>query len=155
MAMAIEPTLEFAFEVRADVEDPVVIGELPNGTRRVIRILGGTFEGPDLRGKVLPGGADWQIIREDGFTNADARYTLETAEGELIYVSNVGIRDADEETLERLNSGQPVDPAKVYFRTVPTFETGSKRLEWMMRSLFIAAGERHPHGVVIRFYRVT
>jgi hypothetical protein len=152
--MANPPGLEFAFEVRAEVADPVVIGELPNGTRRVVHILGGTFEGPELRGKVLPGGADWQIIREDGFTNADARYTLETTDGELIYVSNVGIRHADEETMQLLNSGQPVDPDRVYFRTVPTFETGSERLDWLMRSLFISSGERHPNGVVIRYWRV-
>lgn len=148
------PELEFAFEVRARVADPVVIGKLPNGTRRVVEITGGTFEGPRLRGKVLPGGADWQLVRDDGFTNADARYTLETADGALIYVSNVGIRHASEETMRLLNSGQVVDPSLVYFRTVPTFETGSAELEWLMRSVFIASGERRPDLVIIRFWRV-
>jgi hypothetical protein len=149
------PDLEFAFEVRAEVADPVVVGRLPAGLRRIVEITGGTFEGPDLRGKVLPGGADWQIIRDDGFTNADARYTLETDDGELIYVSNVGIRHADEETMHLLNSGQPVDPERVYFRTTPTFESESERLGWLMRSLFVGTGERHPNGVIIRYFRVT
>ena len=149
------PELEFAFEVRADVADPVVVGQLPAGLRRIVDIVGGSFEGPEIRGKVLPGGADWQVIRDDGFTNADARYTLETDEGDLIYVSNVGIRHADEETMRLLNSGQPVDPERVYFRTAPTFETGSERHGWLMRSLFIGTGERHPNGVIIRYFRVT
>ena len=148
------PQLEFAFAVRAQVADPTVIGRLPTGTRRIIQILGGEFEGPGLKGKVLPGGADWQVIREDGFTVADARYTLETDDGHLIYVSNVGIRHAPREVMERLNAGEVVDPSLVYFRTVPQFETAAPGLEWLMESLFIATGERYPNGVVIRFWRV-
>jgi hypothetical protein len=75
------PKLEFAFEVRAEVAAPTVVGTLPTGTRRIIDILGGSFEGPSVKGKLLPGGADWQLIRDDGFTEIDARYTLETAAG--------------------------------------------------------------------------
>jgi hypothetical protein len=82
------PGLEFAFEVRAEVADPTVVGQVPAGLRRIIDILGGTFEGPRLKGEVLPGGADWQLIADDGFTDIDARYTLETDEGQLIYVTN-------------------------------------------------------------------
>jgi len=148
------PTLEPAFTVRAQVDDPLVVGQVPNGTRRVIRIQGGVFEGAGLRGRILPGGADWQIIRDDGFTDADARYTLETDDGHLIYVSNVGIRHAPPEVIERLNAGEPVDPALVYFRTVPRFETAAPELAWLMRSIFVATGERHPNEVVIRIWRV-
>jgi len=148
------PKLEFAFEAKVEVADPTVIGKLPNGERRIIDILGGTFAGPLLRGKVRPGGADWQIIGKDGFTNIDARYTLETSEGDLIYVSNIGIRHASEETMRRLNSGEQVDPSLVYFRAIPKFEASSPKLSWLMRSLFISSGERYPNGVVIRFWRV-
>lgn len=148
------PSLEFAFEVRAEVAAPVVVGRLPTGTRRIIDILGGTFEGPSLKGQVLAGGADWQLIRSDGFTEVDARYTLRTDSGRLIYVSNVGIRHAPPEVMQRLNAGEPVDPASVYFRAVPTFEVEAAELQWLMRSIFIATGERHPRGVVIRFWRV-
>lgn len=148
------PELEFAFEVRAQVAHPVVIGKLPDGTRRIVEITGGTFAGPRVHGKVLPGGADWQLIRDDGFTKADARYTLETSGGELIYVSNVGMRHASEETMQRLNSGRTVDPSLVYFRTVPTFETAAPDLQWLIRSIFIATGERRPDMVIIRFWRV-
>jgi hypothetical protein len=150
------PVLELAFEVRAEVADPLVIGELPTGqTRRIIDITGGTFEGPGIKGKVRPGGADWQLIRRaDGFTDVDARYTLETDAGELIYVTNVGIRHAPPEVMRRLNAGEVVDQSEIYFRAVPKFETAAPNLEWLMRSIFVATGERYPNGVVIRFWRV-
>lgn len=148
------PKLEFAFEVRAEVAAPTVVGTLPTGTRRIIDILGGTFEGPTVKGKLLPGGADWQLIREDGFTDIDARYTLETDDGHLIYVSNVGIRHAPPEVMRRLNAGESVDPDLIYFRAIPKFETAAPELEWLMRSVFIATGERYPLGVLIRFWRV-
>jgi hypothetical protein len=148
------PKLEFAFEVRAEVANPTVIGAVPNGVRRVVDILGGTFEGPKLKGKILPGGADWQLIRQDGFTDIDARYTLQTDSGRLIYVSNVGIRHAPPDVMKRLNAGESVDPSLVYFRAVPKFETAAPELEWLMRSIFIATGERYPKGVLIRFWRV-
>jgi Protein of unknown function (DUF3237) len=149
------PALEFAFEVRAEVADPLVVGELPNGTRRIIDILGGTFEGPGIRGRVRPGGADWQMIRrEDGFTEVDARYTLETDSGSLIYVQNIGIRHAPPDVMRRLNAGETVDQSEIYFRAVPKFETGDPELEWLMRSIFVCTGERYPNGVIIRFYRL-
>jgi Protein of unknown function (DUF3237) len=148
------PALEFAFEVRARVADPTVVGKLPTGTRRIIDILDGTFEGPAVRGTIVPGGADWQLIREDGFTEVDARYTLRTDSGHLIYVSNVGIRHAPPEVMRRLNAGEQVDPSQIYFRAVPKFEAAAPELEWLTRSVFIATGERYPNGVLIRFWRV-
>jgi len=149
-----EPQLEFVFEVRAKVADPIVIGQVPDGIRRIIDILGGTFEGPKIKGKLLPGGADWQIIRKDGFTEVDARYILQTEKGDLIYVSNIGIRHAPPEIIKRLNAGEEVDQSQIYFRAVPKFETASPELEWLMRSIFICTGERRPNDVAIRFYRV-
>jgi hypothetical protein len=149
------PGLEFAFEVRAEVADPLVVGELPQGTRRIIDILGGTVEGPGISGTIRPGGADWQMIRrEDGFTEVDARYTIETDAGSLIYVSNIGIRHAPPEVMRRLNAGETVDQSDIYFRCVPKFETGDPELQWLMRSIFICTGERYPNGVIIRFFRV-
>jgi len=148
------PKLEFAFEVRAEVADPTVVGQMPNGTRRIVNILGGTFEGPKIKGKVVPGGADWQIIREDGFTEVDARYTLQTDKGQLIYVSNVGMRHAPPEVMKRLNAGEAVDPSQIYFRAVPKFEASAADLQWLTRSIFVATGERYPNGVLIRFWRV-
>jgi hypothetical protein len=148
------PRLEFVFEVRAEVADPMVVGQVPGGLRRIIDITGGTFEGPRLKGKVLRGGADWQIIKEDGFTEVDARYTLQTDAGDLIYVTNVGIRHAAPEVMRRLNAGEPVEQSEIYFRAVPKFETAAPELQWLMRSIYVATGERYPNGVIIRFWRV-
>jgi len=148
------PKLSLAFEAVIQVADPTVVGALPNGTRRIVDILSGTFEGPGIKGRVVPGGADWQLIRTDGFTDIDARYTLETDDGHLIYVSNIGIRHAPPDVISRLNKGEVVDQSQIYFRAVPTFETAAPELEWLMKSIFICTGERYPNGVVIRFWRV-
>jgi len=150
------PTIEFAFEARVQVADPTVVGRLPSGqTRRIIDILGGTVDGPEIKGKVVPGGADWQLIRNsDGFTDIDARYTIETDDGHLIYVSNAGIRHAAPEVMEKLNAGQEVDQSLIYFRAIPKFETDAPGLGWLMTHVFVATGERYPNGVIIRFWKV-
>src|SRR5688572_7390436 len=148
------PTLTFAFEVRATVGPPLEVGAVAQGRRRIVQITGGTFEGPGLRGKVMPDGADWQIIRSDGFTELDTRYTLETDKGEIIYVQNAGMRHAAPDVMKRLLAGEAVDRSQVYFRTVPTFETSSPELQWLTRAMFVGTGERYPNDVRIRFWRV-
>ena len=149
-----EPKLTFAFEVRATVGAPLEVGTVAQGRRRIVPITGGTFEGPGLRGKVMNGGADWQIIRADGFTELDTRYTLETDKGQIIYVQNPGMRHAPPDVMKKLLAGEAVDPALVYFRTQPRFETSAPELQWLTRSLFVGLGERYPSEVVIRFFRV-
>lgn len=148
------PRLVFAFELRAQVGQPLVVGQVPAGTRRIVQITGGTFEGPGLKGKVVPGGADWQIIRADGFSELDTRYTLETDKGQTIYVQNAGMRHAPPDVTKKLLAGQPVDNALVYFRTVPKFETAAPELQWLTRAIFVGLGERYPNDVVVRFWRV-
>lgn len=148
------PRLTFAFEVRAQVGEPLEVGEVMHGRRRIIEILGGTFEGPGIKGRVRPGGADWQVVQPDGFSELDTRYTLETDDGDIVYVQNAGTRHAPPEVMARLNAGEPVDPSLVYFRTIPKFETAAPELQWLARSVFIGIGERYPEDVVIRFWRV-
>jgi hypothetical protein len=149
------PALVFAFELRVKVADPVVIGQVPQGLRRIVAITGGTMRGPKINGEVVANsGADWQLIQPDGFSELDTRYTLRTDKGELIYVQNVGIRHAPPEVMQRLNAGQVVDPKLVYFRTVPKFETTAPQLQWLTRSVFIGVGERSPNEVIVRFYRL-
>ena len=148
------PTLVFAFELRAQVAPPLVVGEIAAGTRRIVQITGGTFEGPGFKGRVLPGGADWQIIHPDGFSELDTRYTIQTDTGKTVYVQNAGIRHAPPDVTAKLLAGQDVDPSLVYMRTVPTFETSAPALQWLTRSIFIATGERHPTEAVIRIWRV-
>jgi hypothetical protein len=147
------PKLTYAFELHATVAAPTELGQVPNGRRRIIDITGGTVEG-QIKGKVRPGGADWQIVRADGFTELDTRYTIETDKGQLIYVQNPGIRSAPPDVMKKLLAGEVVDPALVYFRTQPKFETSAPDLQWITRSLFVGIGERYPNEVVIRFYRV-
>ncbi len=149
------PTLVFAFELRAQVAPPLVVGEIAAGTRRIVQITGGTFEGPGFKGRVLPGGADWQIIHADGFTELDTRYTIETDTGKTVYVQNAGIRHAAPDVMKQLLAGQRrSNPALVYFRTVPSFETAAPELQWLTRAVFIGVGQRNPSDVLIRFWRV-
>lgn len=148
------PELTFAFEARVQVAQPQDFGEVTHGRRRIVEILSGTFEGPGIKGRVLPGGADWQMVQPDGFSELDTRYALETDDGELIYVQNAGVRHAPPDVMQRLNAGETVDPSVVYFRTVPKFETSAPELQWLVRSVFVGVGERYPEDVVIRFWRV-
>ena len=153
-APATPPRLVFAFELRAQVGPPMELGQVPGGRRRIVPILGGTFAGPAVRGKILPGGADWQIVRADGFTELDTRYTIETDSGSKVYVQNAGMRHAPPAIMEKLLAGQMVDPAQVYFRTVPVFETSAPELQWMTRAIFVGIGERQPSDVIIRFWQL-
>jgi hypothetical protein len=148
------PNLTFAFELRAQVGPPTEIGAVTHGRRRIVPILGGTVRGPQLDAKVVPGGADWQMIQGDGFTELDTRYTLETDKGQLVYVQNAGIRTAPPDVMQKLLAGEIVDPKLVYFRTVPKFETSAPELQWLARSVFVGIGERFPTEVVVRFYRL-
>jgi hypothetical protein len=149
------PELVLAFELRVQVGPPLDVGPIPGGRRRIVPILSGTFEGSGMKGRVLPGGADWQIVRADGLGELDTRYTLETDDGKFIYVQNAGIRRASPEVTAKLMAGQPVDPSLVYFRTVPRFETSAPELAWLMRSIFIGTGERYPADVLMRFWKLA
>jgi Protein of unknown function (DUF3237) len=152
------PKLSLAFELHVQVGPPMELGLGPKGLRRIIPILGGTFEGPGdgrgIRGRVLPGGADWQIVRPNGVADLDTRYTLETDAGKLVYVQNAGIRHAPGDVMKRIMAGEKVDPSLVYFRSAPVFETSAPELEWMTRSTFVGTGERAPSDVVLWFWRV-
>lgn len=148
------PKLQLAFEASFEVGTPEIVGAVPGGTRRLVPINGGTFSGPSLKGSVLPGGADHQMMQADGFTQLEARYMLQTDEGEKIYVTNRGLRYGPPEVLAKLNAGEKVDPSLIYFRTAATLETAAPRLQWLNHTLFVGVGERYPDRVVVRFYSV-
>lgn len=150
----VPPALTPAFEAFVQLGPPMELGQVPRGRRRIIPIVGGTFEGSGLKGRVLDNGADWQIVRGDGFAELDTRYALQTDAGQIIYVQNKGMRHAPPDILARLNAGEMVDPDQVYFRTVAEFETSAPDLQWLTRSIFVGTGERHPSHVVIRFWRL-
>jgi hypothetical protein len=149
-----EPQLSFTFEARVRIGAPIDLGVTRKGHRRIIPILGGEVSGAEIRGVVIPGGADWQIVHPDGAADLEARYTIQTHDGALIYVLNRGIRRGDPEVLKRLNAGQAVDMAQIYFRSVAVFETSAVAFSWMADALFVGSGERHPDHVVLRFYRI-
>ena len=130
------------------------IGEFGGGRRRVIPILGGEVSGPRLNGVVLPGGADWQTLRPDGVTLLQARYTLRAQDGTVIGVVNTGVRTASPEVAQRLASGDAVNPSLYYFRASPVFEVGPGPHAWLIRRLFVCAGERLPDAVRLTVYEV-
>lgn len=150
----VPPTLEFLATLTVQVDAPVEAGATPFGQRRVIPLLGGTVDGPLLKGRILPGGADFQSIRSATYTDIHARYMIETDDGDRIYVENTGIRVASAEDIAAISRGQPVDPARVYFRSIPRFETAAPQWQWLNTHLFIGTGARHPDRVELNFYLI-
>jgi Protein of unknown function (DUF3237) len=148
------PDLRFAFEVAVDVHSVLDLGQTQAGHRRVVPIAGGHVSGPRLQGRVVPGGADWQILRPDGTADLDARYTIQANDGSLIYVVNRGVRHGPAELLARLNRGERIDPALYYFRSAASFETSAGEHAWLTRAVIVGVGERYPDKVVIRFWEV-
>lgn len=146
--------LQPLFRAEITLAAPQELGETPQGRRRIIGITGGRFAGERLSGRVLAGGADWQVIRPDGVADLDARYTLETSDGALIYVRNRGYRHGSPETMRRLAAGEAVDPSLYYMRTTPRFETGDARYAWLNRIVCVATGARHTDAVELEVFEV-
>jgi hypothetical protein len=140
--------------IEVTLEKPRELGDTPLGRRRIIGITGGRFSGERLSGRVLPGGADWQVIRSDGVADLDARYTLETGDGALIYVRNRGYRHGPRDILEKIALGESVDPALYYMRTTPLFETGDARYAWLNRMVCVATGERKAAEVHLEVFEI-
>ncbi len=145
---------EFLYRSVVTLAPVQAIGPVPDGERRIIPITGGRFEGPRLKGEVLPGGADWQVVRRDGSAHLDARYTLRTDDGALIYVRNVGVRHGPPDVLARLANGEAVDPRLYYFRTTPRFECGDARYAWLNHLVAVATAIRRSDSVVIDVYAI-
>jgi hypothetical protein len=150
----VTPSLQLLYTSRIDIAAPLDFGAAPYGRRRIINITGGAFSGPRLSGRILPGGADWQIARSDGIVEVDARYTLETDDGALIYITNWGLRHGPPAVISRLAAGDSVDPSEYYFRTTPTFETGAAEYAWLNGIIAVAVGERRTDAVIITAYEV-
>ena len=145
---------KYVFSLAIQIGAPIVAGEIGHGLRRVIPILGGTVRGEGISGTILPCGADFQIIRPDGFTELEAKYAFQTDDGAVIYIENIGIRFGPKHLLDRIAQGEIVDPAQIYFRSVPKFETGAADYRWLMQNLFIGVGARHPDRVEIDVHQV-
>lgn len=142
------------FTIFAELEAITSLGRTPYGERRVIGILGGSVRGPKLNGRILPGGADWQIIRTDGTADIKARYIIETDDGARIMVTSEGLRHGPPEVMEKLARGDNVDAAHYYFRTVMRFETSDPKVDWLNRILALARGQREARAVRLDVYEV-
>ena len=134
-----------------DVQD---VGVTPSGHRRFVHVTGGTFEGPRMRGTVLPGGGDWLVGRADGSRRLDVRIMLRTDDGALIYAQYPGIFHADPGVFERLAAGVEVDPAEYYFRVAPLFETAAPKYDWLNRVVAVGIGSRTRTQVCYRVYAI-
>ncbi len=151
----IAPSLQYVFTAEVSVSPVIEAGQVPTGKRRIIPITGGVVHGPRLNGRVIPGGADWQIVSADNVFDLTARYTIEADDGTLIGVVNRAYRHGPPEVLARLNAGEQVDPALIYFRGATHFETNPGPHDWLNRTIVICSAARHPAGVQLHFFAVN
>jgi hypothetical protein len=140
-------TIRLAFTVQT-------VGATPIGNRRIGVVSGGTFEGPRLRGTLLPGGADWAIVRPDNVALLDVRLVLQTEDNSLIGMTYRGIRHGPAAVMERLNRDEQVDPSEYYFRIVATFEAASSKYDWLNRLFALGLGERLSGQIVYRLFEL-
>jgi hypothetical protein len=148
------PGLDAAFDVVVDLGPLEDYGSTRAGHRRVIPIVGGTIAG-GVDAEILPGGADWQLVRSDGTIEVDGRYSARTKDGELLYLQVSGVRSGVPAVLEALLRGEDVDPREYYFRTVVRIETSAPALAHLQQSLFVASCIREAATVRYAAYRVT
>ena len=151
-----EPRLTRIYRLEAALGEPVDVGDVSAGRRRIVPWTGGTFSGPELNGKVVPGAsADWQIVLADGTALGDIRYTLQTDGGALLYVQSRGVRHGRPEVLERLGRGEDVDASEYTFRASTRIETASRELDWLNKGVFVGVGGRLPGSVIYETYLVA
>ena len=143
------------FTMPVEVETPLqMVGATPIGDRRIAKVTGGSFTGPELKGTILPGGGDWLLLRADGTLQLDVRVTLKTDDDALIYMTYRGFRHGPPEVMQRLNKGEEVDPSEYYFRISPFFETGTEKYDWLNRVVSVGTGHRLASGPVYEIYQI-
>jgi hypothetical protein len=135
---------EFIFTFSVGVTRAHDLGPTPFGVRHIDMLGAGTFEGPDIKGKVLPGGIDCKLLRGDGVAMPNVRLVFETDDGTLILARYAGLRHGPPEVMERIAAGEPVDPGACTLRIALTFETGSEKYNWLNRTLAVGVGRRMP-----------
>ena len=151
-----DPSLTRVYRLEATLGEPLKLGDLAQGRRLIVPLTGGTFTGPELNGRLLPGSsADWQIVLPDGTALGDIRYTLQTDDGALLYVQSRGVRHGSAEVLARLGRGEDVDPREYTFRTSTRIETACARLDWLNRGVFVGVAGRRPGVATYETYLVA
>lgn len=149
----IPPQFEFLFTLTAEVGEIVTMGPATLGERRMVQIIGGHFEGPQMQGEVL-GGADWQIVRSDGAIELDARYAIKEARGGIVQVLSQGMRHGPPEVLARLARSENVAPGEYFFRTIMRFDTGASELAFLNKTIAVATAERKARLVELQAWRL-
>jgi muconolactone delta-isomerase len=150
-----DPRLTPVYRLEATLGEPVDLGDTDHGRRRIVPLTGGSFTGPTITGRLLPGSsADWQTVLPDGTALGDIRYTLQTDGGDVLYVQSRGVRHGSAEVLARLARGEDVDPSEYTFRTSSQIETAATELDWLNQGVFVSVGGRQPSGVVYETYLV-
>ncbi len=150
-----DPRLRKVYRLEATLARPVDLGDTAQGRRRIVPLTGGAFTGPEINGKLLPGAsADWQILLADGTALGDIRYTLQTDDGDLLYVQSRSIRHGSADVLARLGRGEDVDASEYTFRTSTQIETAAPQLDWLNKGVFISVGGRQPAGVIYETYLI-
>lgn len=151
---AAAPPLGFMAQVRCEVGALVTLGAGPFGERRCVPLLGGSVSGPGLNGEILPGGADWQVLRADGVLDIQAHYIVRTSDGALVEVDSRGLRHGPPEVMQRLARGEAVAPEDYFFRTLMRFQTGHPAWFHLNATLALARGERQATVVVLDVFRI-
>jgi hypothetical protein len=148
--------LEFALELRITLGPRIHIPLAPGYTRGAVLIGEGSFSGPGLAGRVVPGsGGDFPMVRPDGSGRFESQYLLETEDGAHILKRSTGVRHAPPDVVRALLAGEEVDPTSYYMRMMPRFEAPEGRYDWINRTLFVGVGQRNPEGSVFRYWKVV
>jgi Protein of unknown function (DUF3237) len=149
------PSLKRVYRLEATVGEPLDLGNLAQGRRQIVPLTSGTFAGLELNGTLLPGSsADWRLVLPDGTALGDIRFTLQTDDGDLLYVQSRGVRHGSADVLERLARGENVDPSEYTFRTSTQIETAAPELDWLNKGVCISVGGRQPGRVIYETYLV-
>ena len=148
------PRLEYLMTLRADLKPVVEVGAVPSGNRQIFDVIGGTFEGPRLKGRLLQSGADWMLFGSDGVGRLDVRGTLETDDGARIYLQYHGVLVVNALLGKALASGGETNFGDTYFMTQPRFETGDSRYAWLNAVVAVGQGRNLAAAVEYRVYQV-
>lgn len=148
------PGLDYLTRLSVEIDDPVEVGETHAGMRRMIPILGGSANGPKINGRILSGGADYQVIRAGMVADLEARYVVEASNGERLYVTNLAYRTGAPQDVAALLRGEEVPPERIYFRCSPRFEVAGEELSWLESTVVIGSGHRAPDTVHIDLWAV-
>lgn len=154
-ALPAPPPLVPMAQVLCDVGELVTLGTAQHGERRYVPLTGGQVHGPELAGRIVEGGVDWQLQRADGVLEIAAHYVIRTGDGGLIEVQSDGLRHGPAETMARLARGEAVPREAYFFRTLMRFTTGAPAWLHLNKVLALAVGEREARRVRLDVYRIT